>query len=183
MEDGIKISYLNDFIFCPLSIYFHNLYDEKDTSVYHSTDQTEGTYAHKSIDSKKYSNRKKILQGVSVYSSQLGLYGKIDLFDIDKGELVERKKKVVKIYDGYIYQLYAQYYSLLEMGYEIKNMKIHSLDDNKNYPILLPSENEEMNDQFIQLINDINDFDMNRFVQINKEKCNRCIYNSSCDRS
>ena len=39
MEDYIAISTLNDFIFCPYSIYLHNVYMETDESVYHATPQ------------------------------------------------------------------------------------------------------------------------------------------------
>lgn len=34
MENAIKISNLNDYIFCPISIYFHNLYGDMDTIMY-----------------------------------------------------------------------------------------------------------------------------------------------------
>ena len=37
MEDYIAISTLNDFIFCPYSIYLHYVYMETDESVYHVT--------------------------------------------------------------------------------------------------------------------------------------------------
>ena len=65
MEETILISYLNDFIFCPVSIYFHKLYGQLDKNIYQSTFQVNGTDAHKSIDEKTYSSRKNILQGIS----------------------------------------------------------------------------------------------------------------------
>ncbi len=34
-EDYISISTLNDFIFCPYSIYLHNVYMESDEGLYH----------------------------------------------------------------------------------------------------------------------------------------------------
>ena len=37
MEDYISISQLNDFIFCPYSIYLHNVYMETDEGLYHAT--------------------------------------------------------------------------------------------------------------------------------------------------
>ena len=38
MEEGyISISTLNDFIFCPYSIYLHNVYMETDEGLYHAT--------------------------------------------------------------------------------------------------------------------------------------------------
>lgn len=44
----IPISFLNDFIFCPRSIYFHQLYGRSNESIYHTTSQSEGKLAHKS---------------------------------------------------------------------------------------------------------------------------------------
>lgn len=39
MDDLIIISNLNDFIFCPASIYFHKLYGSEDTIMYQSKAQ------------------------------------------------------------------------------------------------------------------------------------------------
>ena len=39
MEDLIIISNLNDFIFCPVSIYFHKLYGSQDNLLYQSSAQ------------------------------------------------------------------------------------------------------------------------------------------------
>lgn len=183
MEEIILISYLNDFIFCPVSIYFHKLYGEVDKILYQSNYQLNGTNAHKSIDNKTYSTRKDILQGIDVYSKKYNILGKIDLFDVSLGLLTERKKKVTEIYDGYIFQTYAQYYGLKEMGYDVKKIKIHSIDDNKNYDIKLPCEDKEMNNKFEKLIKDINNFDLENFKQENIHKCQKCIYEPSCDRS
>lgn len=57
MEDYISISTLNDFIFCPYSIYLHNVYMETDEGLYYATPQTHGRFAHETIDNKKASNR------------------------------------------------------------------------------------------------------------------------------
>mgnify|MGYP004528745651 FL=1 len=116
MEEIILISYLNDFIFCPISIYFRNLYGTIDKKMYQSTYQINGTNAHKSVDSNTYSTKRNILQGINVFSEKYGIQGKIDIFDIDKELLTERKNKFIKIYDGYIFQIYAQYFALKEMG-------------------------------------------------------------------
>ena len=183
MEENILISQLNDFIFCPVSIYFHKLYGAMEKSMYQTTYQTNGTNAHKTIDTGSYSTKKKILQGIAVYSEEFGVQGKIDLFDTESGVLTERKRTVVKIYDGYIFQVYAQYYALCEMGYDVKRIRIHSLTDNKNYEIKLPADDVEMDSRFRQLIRQMHEFDMENFVQTNVEKCKKCIYEPSCDRS
>ena len=81
MEQNIIISNINDFIFCPRSIYFQNLYSNYDEHTYHSSSQVQGRISHKSIDEKKYTTRKAVLQGMNIYSQELGVVGKIDLFD------------------------------------------------------------------------------------------------------
>lgn len=52
MGDYISISTLNDFIFCPYSIYLHNVYMESDEGLYHATPQTKGKLAHEPVDTK-----------------------------------------------------------------------------------------------------------------------------------
>ena len=59
LDDLIIISNLNDFIFCPASIYFHKLYGSEDTIMYQSKAQLDGTKAHEKIDNGTYSTRKK----------------------------------------------------------------------------------------------------------------------------
>lgn len=183
MEETILISYLNDFIFCPVSIYFHKLYGNLNKSIYQSTDQINGTYAHKTIDNHTYSSRKNILQGIDIYIEEFGIQGKIDVFDVESGVLTERKNKIKEIYDGYIFQLYAQYYGLSEMGYTVKKIRFHSVIDNRNYDVKLPNEDKEMDTKFRNLINGIREFDIEKFIQTNIKKCERCIYEPSCDRS
>lgn len=183
MTDYILISYLNDFIFCPKSIYFHKLYGLKSQYLYHDTFQAEGKAVHETVDNKNYSTRKNILQGIDVYSNKYNLCGKIDLFDIDKGLLMERKKHISTIYDGYIFQLYAQYYSLIEMEYKVKKIQLYSFDTNKVYPVKLPDEDIEMKNKFENLIEQINNFDINSKIDTNINKCKRCIYNTLCDQS
>ena len=79
---------------------------------------------------------------IDVYSEKYGVIGKIDMYDENKKLLVERKKHVNKIYDGYVFQLYAQYFAMLEMGYTISSLEIRSLDDNKKYKIALPNQDD-----------------------------------------
>lgn len=154
-----------------------------DKAVYQSTNQVNGTNAHKTIDTKTYSDRKNILQGINVFSNDLGIMGKIDLFDISSGTLTERKNKIKNIYDGYIFQLYAQYYALTEMGYKVVKVRFHSIKDNKIYNIPLPAENPEMDIKFKALITQIKQFKIDNFKPTNKKKCQNCIYEPCCDKS
>ena len=47
------------------------------------------------------------------------LMGKIDVYRADKKLLIERKYQLKQIFQGQIYQLWAQYFCLTEMGYEV----------------------------------------------------------------
>ena len=118
MESYIQISKLNDFIFCPMSVYFHSFYENYEEKIYHGKSQTVGKIAHDNIDKGKYSTARRYLQGLPIYSSRFNLMGKIDIYDSDKKFLIERKYKVNKIYRGYLLQLYAQFFCLEEMGIE-----------------------------------------------------------------
>ncbi len=53
MELYLKITYLNDFIFCPLSIYYHQLYGELTDRLYYSDVQLDVKAAHAAVDEKK----------------------------------------------------------------------------------------------------------------------------------
>lgn len=183
MEDYIQISYLNDFVFCPKSIYFHKLYGLKSSYLYNDIPQSQGKAVHETIDNKKYSTRKDILQGIDVFSAKYKLCGKIDIFDIKNCLLTERKKHIETIYDGYIFQLYAQYYALSEMGYTVKTLQLYSFDTNKKYSVLLPEQDNEMNLKFENLIDRINNFDINTNIEVNPNKCKKCIYINLCDQT
>lgn len=184
MEPYMPISFINDFIFCPRSIYFHQLYASYDTGLYQQKPQLAGKAAHTSIDHNNYSTRKNILQGIEIYSEKYKLCGKIDIFDTHTGRLTERKRSIKTIYDGYIFQVYAHYHALTEMGYKVKSIVLHDMTHNQNYPIPLPPDNPIMQQKFEQLIQDINHFDMNlsEFVA-NITKCQNCIYSNLCDYS
>lgn len=180
MEQLLRISNLNDFIFCPASIYYHGMYEELDRSVYQEIDQIRGTFIHEAIDKSRYSTRKDVLQGIEVFTEKYQIIGKIDIFDEKTKTLIERKNKITTIYDGYIFQLYAQYFGMLEQGFSVQHLKLYSHSDNKGYPIKLPDDDAEMFRKFNNLIDDITNFNLVNFRQKNKEKCNRCIYAPLC---
>lgn len=180
MEQIITFAELNDFIFCPMSLYFHSHYSNFKDETYKTTYQTNGSYAHSAVDDGRYSTRKNILQGTSVYCEKYNLMGKIDTFYIDDKKLVERKKKVKQIFDGYIFQIYAQYFALIEMGYDIDLLEIYSIDDHKHYKVSLPSQDAEMFSKFEKTIDDIKNFKFSTFEQKNKNKCVNCIYSALC---
>lgn len=181
MEAYLPIAYLNDFIFCPRSIYFHQLYGRAEQRLYQTTDQTNGKAAHRTIDTECYTTSRQVLQGLEVYSEQYNLGGKIDTFDIGKGLLVERKKRIKVIYDGYVYQLYAQYHCLTEMGYKVEALKFYSMDDNRSYPVKKPEVDPERQQAFEDLLARMRSYDLGASFAANKSKCIHCIYNNLCD--
>lgn len=180
MDQYIKISTLNDFIFCPKSIYFHNLYDRYDNQVYHQKSQIEWKINHSSIDNKKYSTSKNILQWIFVYSEKYKLCWKIDLYHIEKKSLLERKTYIEKVYQWYIWQIYWQYFWMKEMWYKVEKLKIYSMKDNKVHEIPLPTKLEiEKFERFLDLYRlfDPN----NQYFKQNPNKCKKCIYSELCD--
>lgn len=182
-ENPISITNLNDFIFCPASIYFHMLYGETDNIQMQSTYQINGSAVHETIDNQSFTTATNVLQGLSVFSEKYGLFGKIDLFYRKSGVLVERKRQIKTIFDGYIFQLYAQYFGLREMGYDVKKLQLYSCVDNRKYDVELPENNEEMMIKFEKVIADMQSFNIANFEQTNPEKCKNCIYEPACDRS
>ena len=98
MESYIQISKINDFLFCPRSVYLHSIYETFSTRTYHSNYQVAGKIAHKTIDTDTYSSEKKYLVGTSVTSEKYGITGKIDIYDKEKLMLIERKKTVKQIF-------------------------------------------------------------------------------------
>jgi len=153
MEQYIQISTINDFLYSPQSLYLHSIYKSFHTDIYHSTYQTNGNGHHKTLDEKTYSGSQRYIQSIPVYSEGYRMIGKIDLYDIKTQTLIERKAKIKNIYLGHKYQLYAQMFCLQEMGYIVKKLKIHSIEDNKRYTIELPSSEDII--AFRELIRDI----------------------------
>jgi len=179
MEQYIQISKINDFIFCPKSVFLHGIYEGFHDSTYKDTPQVVGKINHENIDKGKYSTAKRFLQGTPVYSRKYNVMGKIDIYDRQKKALVERKTKIKKIYDGYKYQLYAQYFAMKEMGYEVEKLFLHSLTDNKRYEIPLPDGVET--EKFERTIRWIQSFDILWSERhVSPEKCDNCIYRPLC---
>ena len=158
MEQYIPITAINDFLYSPCSLYLGSVYHNSDFSskVFHSVPQVFGNLKHTNIDEKKYSTEKKFLMNEYVYSEKYKLVGKIDVYDREKGRLVERKGVVKRVYTGMKYQVYAQYFCLKEMGETPKELFLHSLKDNKRYEIPIP--NKEEIKEFEKVIESIHSF-------------------------
>ncbi len=181
MESYIAITQINDFLFCPRSIYFHDVYRNTfDELTYHQTPQRIGQAAHATVDEGTYSTRKTIITGMMVYSQKYNLLGRIDILDTEKRLLTERKHSVSAVYDGFRYQLYAQFFALTEMDYEVERLRIHSNKDNKTHEIPLPTAGDV--EAFEQVLAEMKAFSLETPFTPNPKKCERCIYNALCDR-
>ena len=180
MESYLTITQINDFLFCPRSIYFHDIYrNTADEMTYHQTPQIVGRAAHATVDEGTYSSSKNIITGMMVYSQRYNLLGRIDILDTEKRLLTERKHSVSAIYDGYRHQLYAQFLALTEMGYAVEHLRIHSNKDNKTYEIPLPTAEDIA--QFERVLDSMKAFRMDFPFEPNPKKCAHCIYSALCD--
>ena len=180
-ETYISISTLNDFIFCPYSIYLQNVYINADKGLFHATPQTRGRIAHETVDKKRTSNRSDELQALPIISHTYGLTGKIDIYRGREKKLIERKYKLKNIYQGQIYQLWAQYLCMVEMGYEVNTIALYEISTNKMIPVELPSE--EQLSRFRQFIIAYRSYDPAKPIKTNRNKCCHCIYCSLCDKT
>lgn len=180
MDDYIAISTLNDFIFCPYSIYLHNVYRDTDEGLYHAMPQTKGRIAHEAVDKKTASNKKEVLQSMPVYSEQYRLMGKIDVYRCSERILIERKYQLKNIYQGQIYQLWAQMFCLREMGYEVDRLAFYVTSTNKTIPVDLPTADDER--KFAAFIERFRNYNPEESLKVNLNKCTHCIYCNLCDK-
>lgn len=180
METYLTMTQINDFIFCPRSIYFHNIYRENtDAEYYRQKPQKRGLAAHAAIDAGTYSSSADILTGTMVYCEKYRLLGRIDIFNTKTGTLTERKFSITAVYDGFVFQLYAQMFALQEMGYAVKSLRLYSSKDNKLYDVALPDAAEIS--RFEQTLLKLRTFSLSENFTCNPRKCENCIYSALCD--
>lgn len=181
MESYIQITQLNDFVFCPRSIYYHGVYAQTySEESYQQTPQKTGRAAHEAIDNGTYSTSSNVLCGTTVWSEKYGLLGCIDTFDIKSGVLTERKFAVSNVWPGFRYQLYAQMFALKEMGYDVKALRLYSKKDNKMYEVELPGAEEIK--EFEEIISKFRTFTFEEEFSQSPKKCQNCIYAALCDK-
>ena len=180
-EDYILLSTLNDFIFCPYSIYLHNIYMETDEGLYHATPQTQGRIAHDAVDSKRSSTRKHDLMSLPVSCRELGIMGKIDLYKGEEHHLIERKYRLKQIFQGQLYQLWGEYFCMIEMGYDVKKVSFYETSTNTMLPQQLPGQKEM--DELKRFIARFKSFDPSSPIETNPNKCVHCIYCPLCEKT
>ncbi len=100
METFMPITYLNDFVFCPYSIYLHQVFDNNSEDLYSANPQQIGKSAHVDIDSFEKNEKPETLKGIYVISNKLGVYGKIDTYSVNNKKLIESKYEIKTLYQG-----------------------------------------------------------------------------------
>lgn len=176
--DYIQISKINDFLFCPRSLYFHSVYENFESGTYKARPQIKGKMKHKAIDTQKYSSKKRYIQGMEVFSHKHGLIGKIDVYDRDTKTLIEKKAKIKDVYDGHRFQLFAEQLAMEEMGYTVDHLTLYSMEDNKKYTVVMT---DDLQKQFHATLEDIRSFNItNSAMMENLDKCRNCIYRELC---
>ncbi len=167
-EEYITFTQINDFLYSPASLYLHGSFVDKAGAFFKERAQVAGSLEHEAIEEGRYSTRRMILQAKTVYSERFGIVGKIDIFDVDKGELVERKNRVSELYLGYVYQVWAQYFALRETGYAVRKLSIYSKQDNKKYEVKKPSREDEK--KFGEVLDKIRSFDAENLICENMDE-------------
>ncbi len=152
-----------------------------DEDEYHATPQVQGRYSHSTVDNNKIKD-KNVITSLSVYSDTLGLMGKIDIYRIQQKQLIERKYRLQNIFQGQIYQLWAQYFCMCEMGYDIQQIAFYEISTNTTISQQLPTK-----ENLLELSNFIDKFNAYNplldHIKINIKKCQHCIYSKLCDKS
>lgn len=115
---------------------------DTDEGQYKATPQIKGKMAHKTTDEKTASNRSDDILSMPVYSEEYGLMGKIDVYKRKERKLIERKYQLKQIYQGQIYQLWAQMFCLQEMGYEVRSLAFYETSTNKMIPVEMPDRKD-----------------------------------------
>lgn len=182
MTEYIPLSMLNDFVFCPYSIYLHNVYMEADEDLFKAPPQTKGTIAHQGIDKKTGSTRKTDLMSLPVYCDELGISGKIDVYKQAQRLLIERKNCLKNIFRGQVYQLWGQYFCLKEMGFEVDRLAFYEISTNKMIDVEMPGSRgkQELAD-FIERFKKY--VPASTAFKVNPNKCAHCIYCNLCDKT
>lgn len=178
MEHLLAITVLNDFVFCPYSIYLHQIYGDSQEDVYHNIYQSRGKRLHQFLE-KNPNGRSLINSWVS--SETLGIYGRIDAYDEAEEELIEYKSTVAVAYKGYYYQIWAQLICLREQGISVKKLSFFDFKTNTKIPIPLPTPADLLD--LKNHIERVRHFDFESNFKVNPNKCRQCIYNNLCEKA
>lgn len=151
-----------------------------DEDLVHAVPQTRGKASHETVDKKTYSSLKTDIVSLPICSNELGLKGKIDIYKGREKLLIERKYQLLKIYQGQIYQLWAQYFCMIEMGYQVEKLAFHATSTNTLFPIEIPQKDQK--EELKRFINRFKTYNPSQEIQVNNNKCRHCIYCNLCDK-
>jgi CRISPR-associated protein Cas4 len=87
----------------------------------------------------------------------------------------------LKIYQGQIYQLWAQYFCMKEMGYEVDRLAFYAISTNTTFPVEVPGY--EQKEELKAFINRFKSYNPVQEITVNINKCTRCIYCNLCDKT
>lgn len=92
MNDYIPLSTLNDFIFCPYSIYLHSVYMESDEDLYKATPQIKGAIrlqfsVYEVRNTKRIVNN--LMSKIEAYAKHFTADDSVILFDIEAEKLTK----------------------------------------------------------------------------------------------
>ena len=181
MKELIPISKLNDFDFCPYSIYLQNVYMDTDEDLYRAQPQTRGNNAHEKVDKKTTSTARNVIESLPIISHELGVFGKIDVYDSAKKRLIERKYSLKNLFRGKYYQLWAQYFCLIDMGYKVDIIDFYEISTHKTINDPLPGDKQK--NELTRFIENYLNFDPKIPINVNHNKCTHCIYCNLCDKT
>ena len=176
----LPISNLNDFLFCPYSIYLHSVYKGTEEEVCKAAMQKEGSYAHRKKEDDD-AHKKGVVTSLPVISEKLGIYGVTDAFDIENGILTEYKNRLTAVYPGQRIQIQAQCLCLKEMGYRVSEIRLTEISTGKILPVDLPDIDTVK--EIECLIRRIKQYNPDNDIEVNPNKCRKCIYCSLCEKS
>lgn len=178
MPEYIPISRLNDFLFCPYSIYLHQVYGTADEEVCKAEPQKAGVFEHgKILDGQETGT----FRNLPVFSDEYGIAGVIDEYDPGKKTLTEYKNNLPTVFPGQKMQLWGQYICLTGNGLEVQSIRFVEISTGKEYPIPPPGTDELKN--LRKLIDRIRQYDPSYQIETNPNKCQKCIYCPLCEKT
>lgn len=154
---------------------------EADKDIYHAAPQIRGTLSHQATDGKTASTKADVLLSLPVYSERFHLMGKIDVYHKKTKKLIERKYQLKQIFQGHIYQLWAQMFCLREMGHEVELLAFYEQSTNRMIDVALPTDEEI--EQFKEFINQFFNYNPADDLTVNPNKCSHCVYCNLCDKT
>ena len=179
IDNYINITTLNDFLFCPYSIYLHNAFMDMDGDVFVAKPQVRGKAAHKEIDERTLSVEPDDVQSLKVFSIELGLVGVIDLYRKNERHLIEFKYKVGdSLFLGQKAQLWAQYFCLSEMGSQVEKISVYEKSTGIFHDVKIPAN--DVKQILTDLIRKFREFDFSQPMEVSTKKCTYCIYCNLC---